>query len=203
MKRCSKCKQEKPENEFSQDKTCRDRLCPNCKSCRKIYMAAYYATNRKKMGISKAAYRATHREERKVSNAAYYLAHREKIEAYKTNKIKNNLKYRLACYLRCRLGKALKGNYKTGSAVRDLGCTIEEFKKYIESKFQSGMTWENYGKGGWHLDHIIPVSSFDLSDPAQFRECWHYTNYQPLWAADNLSKGIKPGKTVKQLSFSV
>ena len=60
-----------------------------------------------------------------------------------------------------------------------------------ESLFQSGMTWENHGKYGWHIDHIRPCSSFDLTDPEQQKLCCHYTNLQPLWAKDNLSKGYK------------
>jgi len=63
--------------------------------------------------------------------------------------------------------------------------------KHIEAQFKSGMTWENWSRTGWHLDHIKPLSSFDLSDRAQFLEACHYTNYQPLWAKDNLIKGKK------------
>jgi len=79
---------------------------------------------------------------------------------------------------------------KIGSAVRDLGCTIPEFIKYIESKFQPGMSWDNYGKE-WHLDHIIPLSNFDLTNSEQFRKATHYTNYQPLWKVDNFKKSNK------------
>ena len=86
---------------------------------------------------------------------------------------------------------ALKGNYKNGSAVKDLGCSIDELKTYLESKFQLGMTWDNWSKDGWHIDHIKPLSSFDLTDKKQLLEACHYTNLQPLWATDNLSKGDK------------
>ena len=73
--------------------------------------------------------------------------------------------------------------------MSDLGCTIPELKQYLESKFQEGMTWENWGVHGWHIDHIIPLSSFDLTCREQFLKVCHYTNLQPLWAKDNLSKG--------------
>jgi len=79
---------------------------------------------------------------------------------------------------------------KAGSAVRDLGIDIPGFVKYIESKFLPGMSWDNYGRE-WHFDHIIPLDSFDLTDPEQFKKAAHYTNYQPLWKRDNLRKGNK------------
>lgn len=84
---------------------------------------------------------------------------------------------------------AMKKNSKHGSAVRDLGCSIEEFKTHLESKFQHGMTWENYGRKGWHIDHIKPLSSFDLTDGEQLKIACNYKNMQPLWWNDNLSKG--------------
>lgn len=83
--------------------------------------------------------------------------------------------------------------YKTTSAVRDLGCTIEFFQTYVESLWQPGMTWENWTKHGWHLDHIKPLASFDLEDPEQCKLAVHYTNLQPLWAHENWVKGAKHG----------
>lgn len=79
--------------------------------------------------------------------------------------------------------------YRNGSAVRDLGCSIPEFKTYIENKFVDGMSWDNHGE--WHLDHIKPLASFDLTDRSQLLIACHYTNYQPLWAIDNLKKGCQ------------
>ena len=69
-----------------------------------------------------------------------------------------------------------------------IGCSKEELIKHLESQFIEGMTWENWSLNGWHIDHIRPISSFDLSDPAQAKECFHYSNLQPLWAIDNLKK---------------
>ena len=93
--------------------------------------------------------------------------------------------------MRSGLHRGIKRNQKAGSAVSDLGCSIPEFKIYIESLFQKGMTWDNWSTHGWHLDHIIPLSSFDLTDREQFLIACNYKNLQPLWAKDNLKKVIK------------
>jgi hypothetical protein len=101
--------------------------------------------------------------------------------------------HRLRHYLRVRLDKALKGNFKVGSFVRDLGCTVPELKLHLELKFQPGMSWDNWGNGPdkWNLDHIKPLSSFDLINREQFLKACHWTNLQPLWWIDNVKKGDK------------
>jgi hypothetical protein len=80
---------------------------------------------------------------------------------------------------------------KSNTFANLLGCTLEFFMSYMESKFQKGMNWENRGVYGWHIDHIVPCSSFDLTKPSEQKKCFHYTNLQPLWAKDNLLKGDK------------
>lgn len=134
------------------------------------------------------------KDKRKSQMKAYREANKERL--YKQTvewkrKNKNNLQYKLSCRLRSRLRDALNVKRKVGSAVKDLGCSIDELKIYLESKFQPGMSWDNYGLYGWHIDHIKPLSSFDLSERKQMLEACHYTNLQPLWAKDNLSKSDK------------
>ena len=85
-----------------------------------------------------------------------------------------------------RLQRALKGKCKPGSMKKNLGCTVEYFLDYIAEQFQPGMSWKNWGK--WHLDHIQPLYSFDLTDPEQLAKATHYTNLRPLWAAENLAR---------------
>ena len=76
-----------------------------------------------------------------------------------------------------------------------IGCTSDKMKAHLEAQFSPGMTWDNYGHpnggytAGWHIDHIIPCAAFDLTDPVEQKQCFHYTNLQPLWAEDNLKKG--------------
>lgn len=101
----------------------------------------------------------------------------------------NDMNYTLALSLRNRLRMALKQNTKVGSTVRDLGCSIPELRVHLERQFQKGMTWDNWGLYGWHIDHKKPLASFDLRDRSQFLMAVNYTNLQPLWAIDNLRKG--------------
>jgi hypothetical protein len=115
----------------------------------------------------------------------------QKVKNQKQKKTLDPIQHRLRKNLRRRLSAALKGNYKTGSAIKDLGCSIEFFKSYLESKFQQNMNWDNYGFYGWHIDHIKPLWSFDLTNPIELRQAVHYTNLQPLWAIDNYKKKNK------------
>lgn len=109
---------------------------------------------------------------------------------YYGSKYKNNQEYKLLQLLRQRVRSALKGETKDDTTLALLGCDINYFKIYIESQFTEGMTWDNHGRGSdkWHFDHIRPCASFDLNDPLQQKECFHYTNIQPLWERDNLRK---------------
>ena len=110
------------------------------------------------------------------------------IDLRNANRDKN---FKITSNLRTRFKLALKNNAKSGSAVKNLGCTIEEFKKYFESLFTEGMTWEKVFDGSIHIDHKRPLASFDLSKPEEQTKACHYTNLQPLWAVDNLKKSDK------------
>jgi hypothetical protein len=93
--------------------------------------------------------------------------------------------------IRTRVRQALKGTPKESTTMNLVGCSIETLREHLESQFAEGMTWDNHRTHGWHIDHIRPCSSFDLSDPEQQKECFHYTNLQPLWWWENLEKGDK------------
>lgn len=108
---------------------------------------------------------------------------------YLRNRRKNDVQFRLASNLRSRLKMAIREKYKSGSAVRDLGCTIPELIGYLEILFEPGMSWENYGE--WHIDHRRPLATFDLTDREQLLAACHWTNLQPLWALDNMRKGAR------------
>ena len=125
-------------------------------------------------------YRNKHRVKVNKRKKSYYAVNKDKINQYYVTKRKTNLQFKLCSILRSRLYSVIKNNYKVGSAVKDLGCSVDELKVYLESKFQPGMTWDNHGLHGWHIDHIKPLASFDLTDRKQLLEACHYTNLEPL-----------------------
>jgi hypothetical protein len=136
-------------------------------------------------------YYLKHREKRLKENRQYHSENKVKINKRKLEYKHSNINVLLSHNLRSRLNSVVKGRQKTGSAVKDLGCTIIFLKKHLEFKFQSGMNWNNYSHNGWHIDHIKPLSLFDLTDRKQFLQACHYTNLQPLWAKENFSKHNK------------
>lgn len=102
---------------------------------------------------------------------------------------KADIRFRVICNMRSRLHEALRSIKGKKRTIDWLGCSPEFLKQYLESKFQPGMTWENYGLNGWHIDHIFPLGKIDLSNEQQISKATNYTNLQPLWAVDNLKKG--------------
>jgi hypothetical protein len=88
---------------------------------------------------------------------------------------------------------SLNGN-KNGHGWESLvGYTLDDLKEHLEGLWSPGMNWENYGRYGWHIDHIIPISKFNFEKPVDidFRRCWALSNLQPLWGKINYSKGAK------------
>ncbi len=207
MKLCNRCGKKKSTSEFYREG---NRFRAKCKECIREERVVHYKENREIILKQKKDYWAKNKDKivfRRTDYARKYGEdNREYLDEYARKYGKDNRKYlsdyhnrwainrritdinfRLREVLRSRLSSAIRNNKKTGSAVRDLGCSIEELKQHLENKFSTEMSWNNYGK--WHIDHIIPLCSFDLSDRDQLRKACHYTNLQPLWEKDNLSKG--------------
>ena len=94
-----------------------------------------------------------------------------------------------------RILQAVKHGYtegtKVASSMRLVGCSIDELRHHLEAQFTDGMAWDNMGRGGWHIDHIIPCAFFDLTKPNHQKLCFNYQNLQPLWEKDNIIKGDK------------
>ncbi len=112
---------------------------------------------------------------------------RENHRIYATRQYRTDVLHRFKSMLRHRLYLALKGHTKYSSVLKLLDCDFDYFKKYIESQFDDEMAWYNYGK--WHIDHKIPCKAFDLTKEEEQKNCFHYTNLQPLWAEQNHRKG--------------
>jgi len=105
-------------------------------------------------------------------------------------KFKTDIRFRLGICLRSRLNSAIKRNSKSGSAVADLGCSIDELKLHLERQFDANMTWENWGPY-WHIDHVKPLAAFDLTDREQILQAVHWTNLRPLEKLENIRKGAR------------
>lgn len=221
MKKCTKCGEEKDFTEFHKDNSKSSGLYPQCKICKKEFMRSKkdsYAETRKKyidknkdrIKDLKKEYCLKNKEYRKESYRLWLEKNKEKRSEYMKNwrlnnkdKIKNNsiiykknnpefaVRMKVFKNIRTRISMFLKSsNVSKNNKLMDmLGCTQKEFKKHIESLFKEGMSWDNYGLNGWHLDHIIPISFAKTEE--DLVKLNHYTNFQPLWAIDNIKKGNK------------
>jgi uncharacterized Zn finger protein (UPF0148 family) len=147
---------------------------------------AFVHKNKEKVKESRRKYLKNNQDKVKDRIKKWRQSNRDKLLEYR-----NKLNVKIASHLRSRVSRAVKRSLRGGSAVRDLGCSIEDLKEHLESKFKPGMSWDNYGIKGWHIDHIKPLSSFDLSNPVEFKKACHYSNLQPLWAKENISKGAR------------
>ncbi len=153
----------------------------------KVKIKIYNEANKDKIKEQNKAYRA--RPEviaRRHEWLANHLSDPQKKLIWITRRQMSNI------IKRAGLGKdIITGKLLTKQCLELLGCAIDKVVKHIEAQFEEGMAWDNYGYYSWHIDHIKPCDAFDLTDPAQRAECFHYTNLQPLWAEDNLAKGAK------------
>jgi hypothetical protein len=195
IKRCTKCKIEKSILFFDRLISGKFQVSAECKDCCKERKKEFYKHNKNK--YSKRAKQYYKKNQKKLSERQKEYRKNnpkkvlEKEKRSKRKRYKTNINFKTQILLRNRLYQSLVSNIKSQSTMELLGCSIEYFKIYLESKFQDGMTWKNWSLNGWHIDHIRPVSSFDFSDPDQQKICFHYTNLQPLWAKDNLQKANK------------
>jgi len=207
-KYCNKCKTEKELTCFGKHRLHSDGLQSICKICKKQTDKIYSSIHKKEILLKAKDWYLLHKEERKEYMKKYnrinlseialnqhqkYLKNKSKnriwSKDYVRNRCKTDICYRLKRYLSNRIYYALKDISKSESTMKLVDCSIEFLKSFLESKFTVGMSWDNYGK--WHVDHIQPCITFDLSKPSEQLKCFNYTNLQPLWAKDNLRKGSK------------
>lgn len=194
-KRCSTCRKVKLLSEFSKYASSKDKHGHCCKICKRIAGRKYHNENKDKINNKKKE--SYYNDLEKQSNRKKIYREQNKKEILERERKRRairkatDIQYKLSLNLRGRILKAINKQYgsKAYSSIELLGCSIQEVRDHLEKQFIDGMSWDNHGIHGWHIDHIKPCASFDLTDPEQQKKCFHYTNLQPLWAFDNLSKG--------------
>lgn len=149
---------------------------------KKARMQKWWAENREHI----KQYRVETRERRAVLHRAWRVANLQK-RAVDMAAWRERPENRIASNLRSRIANVLSGRTKFFKLVKAVGCPLTELRDRLSALFLPGMTWENYGT--WEIDHVRPCASFDLSDPAQQQECFHFSNLRPLWKVDNRQKG--------------
>ena len=162
---CPRCEEALPVSEFYKKSGKPGQFHAYCKQCTKNYELGRRCED--------------NREQRNETSRRWLTRQRE-----------TNAQYKLAISLRVRLIRAIQRNWLTGSTVEDLGCSIDFLKAMLECQFDENMTWDNWGTY-WHIDHIRPLASFDLTDREQFLEAAHWSNLQPLEKIANLKKGAR------------
>lgn len=206
-KKCSRCLIFKEFSEFNKCKRASLGLHNQCRSCQKEYKQKWSEKNKdhvleysrrsdviaqgrkryKQKYHTDEEFRQRELEKNRIRRrlpSAKAVAKLQRKKWYETphNKIAHNL--------RSRVRQSVRGTCSAESTEQLLGTSFEEFRKYLESKFHSDMTWENYGKY-WHVDHIIPCDFFDLTKEEHRKLCFNFRNTQPMLVVENLSKNNK------------
>jgi hypothetical protein len=157
------------------------------------YNREYNRANKARHLATRRAWTAANREKIRAKAYEWYDKNRDAVNAkkaaYRKAKYAADPEYRIRCQIRNAVSRMVRaGFFKKCRSFDLLGCSMSEFKSHIERLFQPGMTWENYGYHGWHLDHVIPISMFDVMDEKEAKMAMRYTNLQPLWWHENLQK---------------
>ena len=203
-KECFKCKKKISLDNFHKQKASKDGRSSYCKLCHKAYNVLNKKKNKQKIKEQHRVYRLKHRDKLNASRkewgknnpdkvARNARKHREKyrveLNKKRREKRKQNINFKLRVAISNRIRLAINRGSKNSTSYDLLGCTWEELRFHLEKQFSLGMNWDNYGK--WHIDHIKPCCSFNLTDLEQQKLCFHYSNLQPLWAEDNFKKSGK------------
>ena len=192
---CAKCKIELPTSEFNKDRSRNGGLDNRCRLCLKEYKENHYLKNKVEIQKKQKIYRIEHHLEILEQKREHYRNNKEELiqqqGEYHIRRRKTDINFKILCNLRKRIWNVLRNNSKSEHTITMLGCSIEQLRGYLEKQFTTGMNWNNYGK--WHVDHIKPCASFDLSKSEEQRKCFNWKNLQPLWAEENLRKGANLG----------
>lgn len=209
-KKCPNCGEVKCENEFYKCSSNKDGLQVYCKICKKERFRESKRESDKKYGKKYCSilenkvkkqeyirqYQLDNPEKQKAYTKKYRQSEKSKTTSRKWRKKEYEEKYgkdpifTLKLTLRNRLKNALKKGFKKGKTLEMLGCSVEEFKLYLEKQFDKNMSWDNYGSY-WELDHIKPCDAFDLNNLEEQKKCFTFTNIQPLEKITNRKKSNK------------
>lgn len=199
---CSCCKERKPLScyrmKLFRNKVLPDRRRPGytCIECDKLRAKRIYQRDKAKIAVKLREYYVKNRERAKEYSRAWRKNNRDKVNrsVAKCRKIRYriDIQNRINCVLRSRISAGIRngiGFKKPGCTTEKLlGCKWAEIRAHLESQFLSGMTWDNYGWNGWHIDHHIPVAAWDMTNDHHQRACFNYRNLKPLWKLDNFRK---------------
>ncbi len=187
---------------YNRDRARKWRSKPEVKERQRILGRIRYHNNREHEQNRQMDWLAKHPLSGLARSMKYYWKNKALIHARQKARRANDVAYRLKCRLKGRIRSAVKraSGLKAKKSMDLLGCTMPDFLIYIESKFDVGMSWQNYGL--WEIDHIMPCALFDLSKPEHQKRCFHFSNLQPLWRNENRRKCDKMfGRSPDHLSI--
>ena len=199
---CKKCLKDKSLSDFSKNKNTKDGLQVNCKICVKEYKEQYYLDNKEKILEKSKEYYVENQKHIIDRVKIWGDKNKDKVEQYKKKYVENNRDFinskmvqrkkddpilKLKMLYRSKTNKILGSNRE--STFDLIGCSPSELKSHLEKQFKDDMSWGNHGLFGWHIDHIIPLSSAKTED--ELKRLCHYSNLQPLWAVENIIKRDK------------
>lgn len=213
MKKCTKCLQEKEYSNFYKKSSSKDGYTPTCIPCRSEYNQIkkehnqiYYQKNKEKYQINSKKYYQTNQLKVKEKSIEWQRSHPKRkseiqkkwnqqnlsyFRIWRKNKWDNDPLYKIRIILGNRLNEVLKKHqtYKNNNVIKLLGCSLNDLKLYISHQLLPEMSWENHGTI-WEIDHIKPCASFNLIDIDQQKECFHYTNLQPLFKTTEIAENF-------------
>ena len=216
-KKCKLCGKEFELEFFEKDKRAPDGHSSRCLDCARECKRVSALKHRDERLERQRKYREEYPEEYKAKKHAEYERNKDRYKSsnkkyYEENKewfiqmtnecrnrrYEKNPEKKLNDYYRHIISSSLQGRSSDAMVKRAeglLGCSLEFYKGYLESLFTENMSWGNYSNNGWHIDHLRPCCTFDLTDTTQVQICFNYRNTHPMWGRANLEKGAIWTKT--------
>lgn len=177
-RRCTKCSTIKSFEEFSPQKTGFMGIKAQCRECDKKYDRKYQEKTNVRAKRDKTQKVKDYRKQYIKKNKDWWKKYERE---YRSSRKQEDMFFKIKSNLSSRLSDLIKNRITGQKTIELLGCGKDVFLQHLESQFTGGMTWDNYGLKGWHVDHITPLSSFDLTIEEEVKKACHYINLQPLW----------------------